>query len=117
MPFETINPATGQKVKSFAETSDKEIERSLQEADVAFPEWRLADFSRRAARLYAAAKLLRNGRDEYAELMAVEMGKPLSQGQSEIEKCAWACEHFAEHASKFLARELVATDAAKSFVS
>src|SRR5262249_35850319 len=50
-------------------------------------------------------------------LMAQEMGKPLSQGQSEVEKCAWACDYFAENAPKFLARELIDTDATKSFVT
>src|SRR5262249_19133565 len=62
-------------------------------------------------------KLLRHGRDEYAKLMAQEMGKPVSQGQSEVEKCAWACEYFAENGQKFLARELIDTDATQSFVT
>jgi succinate-semialdehyde dehydrogenase/glutarate-semialdehyde dehydrogenase len=65
----------------------------------------------------AAAKLLRQGCGDSAKLMAQEMGKPLSQGQSEVEKCAWACEYFAENATKFLAPEFVATDATKSFVT
>ena len=117
MAIETINPATGQKLTSYPETSAGEIQRSLHAAHHAFLEWRRSDFSERAGKMRAAAKLLHQSRDAYAKLMAQEMGKPVSQGQAEVDKCAWACEYFAESAQKFLAREPIATDATKSFVS
>ncbi len=116
MPLETINPATGQKLSSYPEATVEQAERSLRAAGEAFQQWRRSDLNRRAALMQAAAKLLRHSRDDYAKLMAQEMGKPISQGQSEIEKCAWACEFFAETTARFLAPEFIATDAAKSFV-
>ena len=117
MPFETINPSTGEKLHAYPETPLTEVESFLQEAQRAFRDWRRADFSERAARMNAAAKLLRANREDYARMMAQEMGKPLSQGRAETDKCAWACEYFAENASRHLAPELVATDSLKSFVT
>lgn len=117
MPFETINPSTGEKLHAYPETPLTEVENFLQEAQQAFRDWRRADFSERAARMNAAAKLLRTNREDYARMMAQEMGKPLSQGRSEVDKCAWGCEYFAENAARHLARELVATDSSKSFVT
>jgi len=64
----------------------------------------------------AAARLLRERKAEYGRLMALEMGKPVAQGEAEAEKCAWACEYYAEHAGAFLAPEPRATDASRSFV-
>jgi succinate-semialdehyde dehydrogenase/glutarate-semialdehyde dehydrogenase len=64
-----------------------------------------------------AAATLRARSEEFARLMALEMGKVLREGRSEIEKCAWVCDYYAENAETFLAREPVETDAAKSFVT
>jgi succinate-semialdehyde dehydrogenase/glutarate-semialdehyde dehydrogenase len=64
-----------------------------------------------------AAAILRDRSQAYADLMATEMGKPLAQGKAEVEKCAWACDYYAEHAERFLAPEAVPTDATKSFVA
>jgi len=61
-------------------------------------------------------ELLRKDQESHARLMAQEMGKPLAQGRSEIEKCAWVCDYYAEHAERFLAPEPIASDASKSFV-
>src|SRR5689334_17177593 len=64
-----------------------------------------------------AAKILRENRKEYARLMAEEMGKPFTQGLSEVEKCAWGCEFYAQEAQRFLSPETIETDATKSFVT
>jgi succinate-semialdehyde dehydrogenase/glutarate-semialdehyde dehydrogenase len=64
-----------------------------------------------------AAAILRSRKDEFARLMALEMGKPLKQGVAEAEKCAWACEYYADHAEKHLAAESAQTDAATSYVA
>jgi succinate-semialdehyde dehydrogenase/glutarate-semialdehyde dehydrogenase len=117
LPIATINPATGEPLSVYPETSMAEAGRFLQKAQEAFHEWRRADFGERAARMRAAAKVLRNAREGYAKLMAHEMGKPISQGRAEVEKCAWACDYFAENAPRHLARELIATDGPKSFVT
>jgi succinate-semialdehyde dehydrogenase/glutarate-semialdehyde dehydrogenase len=64
-----------------------------------------------------AAALLRERREEYAALMATEMGKPVLQGSAEVEKCAWVCDYYAEHAERFLAAEAVDSDASRSYVA
>ncbi len=71
----------------------------------------------RSERMRQAATVLRAQRDAYAVLMAQEMGKPVTQGRGEIEKCAWLCDYYAEAAPAFLAPEAVSTDATKSFVT
>jgi len=117
MAIESINPATGERIKAYPAMTSVEVEEILQGAETAFGVWRKADFARRRAPMNAAAKLLHNNREEYARLMALEMGKPLKQGLSEVEKCAWVCEYFADNAERFLEPEVVPTDAAKSFVA
>lgn len=64
-----------------------------------------------------AAGVLRDNADEYAILMAQEMGKPVKSGRSEAEKCAWVCDYYADHAEKFLQAEIIETEASKSFVT
>lgn len=64
-----------------------------------------------------AASILRAGADEFARLMAEEMGKPVRDGRAEAEKCAWVCDYYAENAGRFLAPEYVETDAQESFVT
>jgi succinate-semialdehyde dehydrogenase / glutarate-semialdehyde dehydrogenase len=115
MNLESINPATGKLLATYPQTSDQEIQEALSQAHAAAHPWRQAGLSGRAEKLHAAAAILRQRVDQYAALMAEEMGKPLTQGQSEIEKCAWVCEYFADHAETFLAPEVIDTDAAKSF--
>jgi succinate-semialdehyde dehydrogenase/glutarate-semialdehyde dehydrogenase len=115
--LETINPATGQTVARYRETSRAEVDRALRRAEEACGAWRGVSFDDRAALMKRAASNLRDRARSYAELMAVEMGKPLAQGRSEAEKCAWACDYYAENAERFLAPDVVATDATRSFVA
>jgi succinate-semialdehyde dehydrogenase/glutarate-semialdehyde dehydrogenase len=117
MALSSINPTTNALLQTYQEHSDQECARKLDAAQNAFRTWRRTRFAERAAVLNAAAALLRKRKEEYARLMALEMGKPLAQGIAEAEKCAWVCEYYAEHAEKFLAPELIATDASKSFVT
>lgn len=117
MAIQSINPATGDTIRSYEETSPEAALSALQTADRAFEEWRRLDFAKRAGPLKAAATLLRKYREDYARLMAGEMGKPVAQGRSEADKCALGCEYFANNAAKFLAPETVDTEAAKSFVT
>jgi succinate-semialdehyde dehydrogenase/glutarate-semialdehyde dehydrogenase len=83
----------------------------------AFGAWRLTSFAERAAVVRRAGAILRERRDGLARLMALEMGKPVAQGRAEADKCAWVCEHYADHAEAMLAPEEVATDASRSYVA
>jgi succinate-semialdehyde dehydrogenase / glutarate-semialdehyde dehydrogenase len=117
MTLESINPATGERVRAYPQTPDEEVNEALQKADLALEAWRRVAIQERAAPLRAVAKILRRHIEDYAALMAEEMGKPLAQGRSEIEKCAWVCDEFGERAAEFLAPERIRTDGTKSFVS
>jgi succinate-semialdehyde dehydrogenase / glutarate-semialdehyde dehydrogenase len=117
MNFQSINPTTGRLVQEYPATPKREVQEALRQADAAARAWRRSHVSERAARLRSVADLLRNHAGEYAALMAHEMGKPLTQGRSEIEKCAWVCDYFAGHGADFLAPERIRMDGAKAFVS
>lgn len=117
MALESINPATGARLATYQEMSADEVDRALNSAAQAFQTWRRTSFPDRAPVIKGVARALRARKSELARLMAMEMGKPLNQGESEVEKCAMACEYFADHAAAFLAREEVKTDASRSFVT
>jgi succinate-semialdehyde dehydrogenase/glutarate-semialdehyde dehydrogenase len=114
--LKSINPATGEIVATIPEHREEEITTRLRAAETAFASWRDLTFAARGALMRAAAGRLRAGRDRYARLMVEEMGKPLVQAEAEVEKCAWACEYYADHAEEFLTPEVVATDAGRSYV-
>ncbi len=117
MGIEVVNPATGEQVRTYEEMSPDEVREVVAAAHEAHLAWRRAPFSERAELMSAAAGLLRDRSDEYARLMAIEMGKPVREGRAEAEKCAWVCEYYAENAESFLAEEPVETAANESFVT
>jgi succinate-semialdehyde dehydrogenase/glutarate-semialdehyde dehydrogenase len=114
--MDSINPATGQKIKSYVEYSAHQVEEMLQQSQASFDLWRRMPFKERGNLMKKAAQVLRANEDRYARLIADEMGKPLAQGKGEIEKCAWVCDFYAEEAQNYLAPEHVKTDAKESFV-
>jgi len=114
--LESIDPTSGSKIGSYEELAREQCIAAVQSAQRAFENWREVDFERRGVLMMRVADLLDQGKDRFANLMADEMGKPLAQGRSEIEKCAWACRYFAEHAVRFLGAEPIQTDARRSFV-
>ena len=116
MPFATINPYTGRRLRSFAALSWPAAERRLALAHRTAATWRTTPFAERAAVLRRAAALLRERQDELARLMALEMGKPLRDGRAEAQKCATCCEYYAAHGATFLADEPAATDATRSWL-
>jgi succinate-semialdehyde dehydrogenase / glutarate-semialdehyde dehydrogenase len=117
MSMESINPATGVTIASYEEMSRETVDGILERAHEAHVAWREVPFSERSRLMKRAASLLRERTEKYAELMAVEMGKPIAGGRSETEKCAWVCDYYADEAEKFLSPEPIATDATKSFVA
>ena len=111
------NPYTGEVIEEFKEYTKEEINNAIKKADDRYKTWRKVSFSEKSKLLKNAAKELRDNKQSYAEDITQEMGKPITQALAEIEKCAWVCEYYAENAENHLAREIIETDAQKSYVS
>jgi succinate-semialdehyde dehydrogenase/glutarate-semialdehyde dehydrogenase len=116
MAIATINPATGEVLKTFEPLSAAQIEHKLQLAASAFRKHRRTPFAERASKMMRAAEILEKEKDECAHLMTLEMGKPLKSAVAEAMKCAGGCRYYAENAEKFLADEIVETGAKRSFI-
>ncbi|MDT0452646.1 NADP-dependent succinic semialdehyde dehydrogenase [Streptomyces hesseae] len=106
MPIATVNPATGETLKTFAELGPEDVERRLATADAAFRHHRTTDFAERSRLLRHAAELLDDDRDDIARTMTTEMGKPLAAARAEAAKCAKAMRWYAGHAEALLADEV-----------
>ena len=115
--METVDPTTGETIESYELWNAAQAHARAASAREAFQSWKKTAFTTRAEKMQNLATLLEKRAPEYARLMAREMGKPLRDGISEAEKCAWVCRYYAENAAGFLAREIIKTDARKSFVS
>ena len=102
--FQTVDPATGRPGKRYTGHSLPEAHAIAAQAKAAQARWRRAAFAERSPLMRKAAQVIRQNRDRYAALMTDEMGKTLKDGRDELEKCAWSCEYYAEHAEAFLAR-------------
>src|SRR5919109_2069001 len=115
--IETINPSNGKIIASYDNMSSEEISQKVKKARTAFEKWRKLDISERTAFMRSLGRVMRKNKDEYAILTTEEMGKPIRQSIAEIEKCAWVCDYYADHAESFLRDELIPTEFRKSFVS
>jgi len=116
MAIATINPATGETLKTFQPLSEAEIEQKLQRAVSAFRDGHGTSFAERARRMMKAAEILERDKEKFAHLMTLEMGKPYKAAVAEAVKCTSACRYYAENAEKILADEVIDTGAKKSFV-
>jgi succinate-semialdehyde dehydrogenase/glutarate-semialdehyde dehydrogenase len=116
MAMLSMNPATGETISSFEELSTEALEHKLARAQVAFRGYRLSSFGERARWMRATAEILERDAEEFGRLMTEEMGKPLGAAVAEAKKCAWACRYYMEHAERFLADQVVETDAERSYV-
>ncbi|MFN6529056.1 NAD-dependent succinate-semialdehyde dehydrogenase [Nostoc sp. ChiSLP03a] len=116
MAIATINPATGETLKTFEALNNAEIAAKLDLADRTFEQYCQTSFSQRSQWLSKAADILEQDKAEFAKLMTLEMGKPFKAAIAEVEKCALVCRYYAEHAPDFLADVSVKTDASQSFV-
>jgi len=112
-----INPTSGATISTHEELTAAELRTAIAETHKAWIKWQKVPFAERAKLMRDAARILRERAEPFAALMAQEMGKPLAQGRGEVEKCAWVCEYYAEHTEGFLAPEMIATDATRSYVA
>ena len=116
MAIASINPATGETLKTFSALSPEQIEEKLQRAAETFRTYRRTSFADRARMMQRAAEILETEKLDFAKLMTREMGKPIKAAVSEAEKCAWVCRYYAETAQHHLADQVVETNAQKSYV-
>ena len=115
MTFQSVDPTTGDAIASYPDATPSAIEATLARAHAAHLDWRDAPIAERSGRLLETGRLLRARRDEFARTMTHEMGKPITQAIGEVEKCAWVCDYYAEHAEAMLAPVPVETDASVSY--
>ena len=107
MPIASINPATGETLRTFAELSDAELDHKVAAAAQAFQHWRRTGLTERIALLRRAADLLDAGRHELGRIMTLEMGKTLRSAEEEAAKCATGCRYYADNAEAMLAPEII----------
>ncbi|MBI4492106.1 MAG: NAD-dependent succinate-semialdehyde dehydrogenase [Chloroflexi bacterium] len=117
MGLQSTNPATEEVLACFDEFTPAQIEQALAEAAATFPAWRRCTFAERGELMRRAAAYLRVYCHRFARLITLEMGKPIAQAEAEIEKCAWNCDFYAQHAERFLADQPVRTNARSSYVA
>lgn len=117
MTIESINPATGEKIKTYTLHTEQEVSDKINATYKAWLSWRDSSVEERARLLNKMADVLTSRKAELAKLMALEMGKPVTQGLAEVDKCASVCKYYAEHAKDHLADISVETEATKSFIA
>jgi succinate-semialdehyde dehydrogenase/glutarate-semialdehyde dehydrogenase len=116
MTIQSINPATGERLRSFQPLSDSQIEEKIGCAAKTFRRYRHIPLDSRARMMTRAAEILEAEKEKFGRLMTTEMGKPLRAAIEEAAKCAWACRFYAEKAAEFLADEEIPTGATRSFI-
>ena len=116
MAIASINPTTGETLKTFQALNNAEIEEKLQRAADTFRAYRHTPMADRTRMMQRAAEILETEKNEFARVMTIEMGKPIKAAVSEAEKCAWVCRYYADNAARHLADQIVQTNAQKSYV-
>ncbi len=115
--MKAINPSNNLLIKEYDEHSLEDLRKIINLVQEEYHSWKQVSFVQRAALMRRAAQILREKRDQFAELITQEMGKIIRESRAEVEKCAWVCDYYAENAEIFLQEEIVETDASKSYVA
>jgi succinate-semialdehyde dehydrogenase/glutarate-semialdehyde dehydrogenase len=116
MGIATIDPATGEVIKTFASLTDEEIEEKLSLADTCFQNYRQISFQQKGEWLRQAANILEKDVAKFAAIMTLEMGKTLKSAVAEVQKCATVCRYYADNAKEILADVTITTDASHSYI-
>lgn len=114
--MKSVNPHNGKLIKEYTPHIQEQVEKILTDTHTASKDWSALSIEQRGELMRKAAQVLNSDKEHYAHLMAKEMGKVLSEGVSEVEKCAWVCEYYADNAQEFLAPISIKTDAQDSYV-
>lgn len=105
MTYATINPYTGEILKTFADATDTEVDDAITQAHTAFLSWRGTPLAERARVMRRAGEILRKESDTYARLLTLEMGKLIGEAHAEVTLSAQIFDYYAEHAERLLAPE------------
>jgi succinate-semialdehyde dehydrogenase / glutarate-semialdehyde dehydrogenase len=116
MAIASVNPATGEVLKTFEPLTAAQIETKLSLAAKTFETFRKTTFADRARMMNKAADILESEKESLGKLMTLEMGKTLRSAIDEAVKCAWGCRYYAENAERFLADEVIETTASRSYI-
>jgi succinate-semialdehyde dehydrogenase/glutarate-semialdehyde dehydrogenase/succinyl-CoA reductase len=114
--LKTINPATEEVINTYKIMTKEQINEKVKKAQDAFCEWK-KDIQKRAEYLYHVAHVFRQDKERLAKVITNEMGKAIKEARSEVEKCAWVMEYYADNGRVFVTDEVVNTDARKSFIT
>ncbi|WP_320169490.1 NAD-dependent succinate-semialdehyde dehydrogenase [Maridesulfovibrio sp.] len=117
MSIQSLNPATGEIAASFEAYSEGQVQSILESVADAWSEWKERSFAERGALLKKAAELLRERSGMLAEIMAVEMGKPVRQGEGEAVKCGTVCDYYADNGAEMLAPTPVEGAGRKAYIT
>jgi succinate-semialdehyde dehydrogenase / glutarate-semialdehyde dehydrogenase len=112
--MQSINPFNNQLLASYEEITPVEVSAIIDQTFEAWQDWKSSTFPFRASLMNKAAVVLRSKKKELSELITCEMGKLIGEAEAEVEKCAWVCEYYAEHAENMLTDEPITTDGQKS---
>lgn len=115
--FDTTNPATGERIATYEfQNTEKVVAVARRAKETFHSKWSRTSIGERGDHLRSLAKVLRSNKDEYSKMMTSEMGKPISQSEAEVEKCAWTAEVYADNTERWLEKEFGKTDSKESYV-
>ncbi len=117
MSFAAVNPVNGEIISEIPAWDEKAIEQALAQVAEAGHLWAATPMEERCQRMRRAAEILLENKEHYAELVTREMGKLIGEARAEVEKCAWVCEYYAEYGPGFLQKQMIDSDASRSYVA
>ncbi len=116
MEFKSINPYNNEEIATYTALTQDELDDTLNRSQVAFKSWQKVPLKERCQLIKKAGQVLRDNMEEYAKMITLEMGKPITESRAEVNKCAWVCDYYADNAETFLSNQTIETDAVQSFV-
>jgi succinate-semialdehyde dehydrogenase/glutarate-semialdehyde dehydrogenase len=116
MKFKSINPYNNEELATYTALTKGELIGKIEKAEQQFPAWKSTNLASRCTIMRKAATVLVENQELYARMITLEMGKPITESLTEVKKCAWVCEYYADNAADFLSDTIIETDASKSLV-
>ena len=114
--IKSINPVTNKIIKTYRPFSDKKILSIVDSVSLEFEKWKFLSYDNRSKTLYNIANDLKSNIEEHAQMISMEMGKPIAESRMEIDKCVWVLKYFADNASNFLKNREIKTEYSESYI-